>query len=65
MLNKRFFMEHANQAVKQHLKEIIRPYPMQETLQQHLQVHTDWQHYKTKTLSGVLQKGSRKSATTP
>ncbi|XP_072037464.1 uncharacterized protein [Amphiura filiformis] len=62
MLNKRFFMEHATAFVKQQLKEIVRPYPLQETLQKHLQTHTDWEHYKMQTLSGTLKSVGRKPA---
>ncbi|XP_022080634.1 cyclic nucleotide-binding domain-containing protein 2-like isoform X1 [Acanthaster planci] len=65
MLNKRFFLEHANQYVIRHLKEIVRPYPLQETLQEHLQAHTDWQHYKQQTLSTVVTGARRKSVTQP
>ena len=40
MLNKKFFVEHASEFVQRHIKEIIRPYPLAETLQEHLQLHT-------------------------
>ncbi|XP_033643732.1 uncharacterized protein LOC117303625 [Asterias rubens] len=65
MLSKRFFLEHANQFVIRHLKEIVRPYPMQETLQKHLQAHTDWQHFKQKTMSNAVTGVRRKSVTQP
>jgi hypothetical protein len=63
MLNKRFFLENASQFVIRHLKDIVRPYPLQETLQEHLQAHTDWQHYKQQTLSDVVTGSRRKSLT--
>ncbi|XP_071483428.1 uncharacterized protein [Diadema antillarum] len=54
MINKRFFLEQANQYVYRHLKEIVRPYPLGETLQEHLQLHTDWEDYKKRAVSDVL-----------
>ncbi|XP_071495135.1 uncharacterized protein [Diadema antillarum] len=59
MIKKDFLVKHATSAVKRNIRSMVYPYPSAETLQQNLQSHTDWSHYKEETLTGILGDKSR------
>ncbi|XP_046355266.1 cyclic nucleotide-binding domain-containing protein 2-like [Haliotis rufescens] len=46
MLSKDFFAKHANELVKQCVRQQLRPYPAEETFQENLQNKVDWDLYK-------------------
>nr|XP_054773342.1 cyclic nucleotide-binding domain-containing protein 2-like [Lytechinus pictus] len=62
MLNKKFYLDEASEFVYRHLKEIVRPYPLGQTLQEHLQLHTNWSNYKKQAVSDVLSKSTSSSS---
>ncbi|XP_070552062.1 uncharacterized protein [Ptychodera flava] len=54
MLNKKFFFDNLSEAQRVNLKSIVRPYPLQETLQERLQDLVNWQLYKQHTLNKIV-----------
>ncbi|XP_077983826.1 uncharacterized protein LOC144438603 isoform X2 [Glandiceps talaboti] len=58
MMHKDFFVKHANDNVRRAVRLITRPYPPTETLQEHLQDFTNWNHFKKETVQTVLMGGS-------
>ncbi|KAL5011779.1 hypothetical protein ScPMuIL_010330 [Solemya velum] len=51
LINKKFFRQHLSDQVAKRIRKTIRPIPTEESLQKKLQVKTNWEAFKTMTLS--------------
>ena len=54
MLSRKFFTKYANDHVKQFIREKIRPFPSEETLQENLQNKVNWDLYRQHAVNQVL-----------
>ncbi len=66
MLDKEYFLKHANDEVRTNIRRIIQNYPPREEMQSKLQVKADWKQYKKKTLQDLytninIQKAHKNS----
>ncbi|CAH1776908.1 unnamed protein product [Owenia fusiformis] len=55
MINKDFFMKHASDEIKRHLRGLINIYPEEETLQENLQIKADWDVYKKQLIRTMTE----------
>ncbi|XP_064637081.1 uncharacterized protein LOC135493585 isoform X4 [Lineus longissimus] len=56
LFSKRFFVQHASTEVKQFVHSEVRPFPDNDSLQDKLQVHVDWDKYKTEVVGDFLKQ---------
>ncbi|XP_006814718.1 uncharacterized protein LOC100377915 [Saccoglossus kowalevskii] len=54
MLHKSFFTKHADDKVRRAVRQSHRPYPTTETLQDHLQDFTNWNHFKKEAVHTIV-----------
>lgn len=56
MLSKEFFAKHANEAVKKHVRHMVRPYPDEDVFQENFQIKEDWNLFKKVLLNDVTSQ---------
>ncbi|KAJ8297902.1 hypothetical protein KUTeg_024433 [Tegillarca granosa] len=56
MMSKAFFAKHANEKVKRWIRHQIRPYPIDETFQENLQIKVDWELYKADLINDLTSR---------
>ena len=49
-------MKHANETVKKYVREICRPFPDEETLQENLQDKVNWDLYRKEMVNDLLDQ---------
>lgn len=54
MMSRAFFIQHATEQVKKYIRETVRAYPSEETLQDNLQNHFDWGLYRKEIVTDLL-----------
>lgn len=54
------FLKHANNDVRDNVRDLMQPYPHTEDLQQKLQTHVDWTNYKQRTLKKLYNNFDKK-----
>lgn len=54
LINKRFFMQHLSDEVAKKIRKTIQPIPTEESLQQKLQDQTNWDAFKSMTVSNFI-----------
>lgn len=54
MLSKKLFLKHADERTKLVVQELTTPYPLEEKLQENLQIKADWELYKKDVIYNVM-----------
>ena len=54
MLSRRFFLKHANENTRKHIRQLSRPFPDEETLQDNLQEKVNWDCYRREMVHDLL-----------
>ncbi|CAH3184496.1 unnamed protein product [Porites evermanni] len=54
LIKKSWFLQHANESTLRKLRNLIPPYPSQDTLEQKMQDQANWDSYKTQTINNLL-----------
>ncbi|XP_045203529.2 cyclic nucleotide-binding domain-containing protein 2-like isoform X2 [Mercenaria mercenaria] len=54
LINKKFFLQHLSDNVAKQIRKTIQPIPSEESLQQKLQDQTNWDAYKSMTVSNCV-----------
>ena len=54
MLSRRFFIQNATPAVKSLIRQTVRPFPPEETLQDNLQTEVNWVHFRKEVIEDFV-----------
>ena len=54
MLSRRFFLKHANATVRKNIREMVHPFPTEDTLQDNLQTKLDWDLYRKDMVNDLV-----------
>ncbi|KAK2146642.1 hypothetical protein LSH36_592g00048 [Paralvinella palmiformis] len=54
LISKKFFLQHLSDDVRKRLRTSIQPYPTEESLQQKLQDMSNWEAFKTMTVTDYI-----------